>query len=302
MRVGDYIIRQSKLLLENKQQAIFFAIVFSVLPFISWLSVSLVVLITLRKGAKCGFEVMLPALIVHSVPLMMLLPLEDVLINALIAYVPCFLAALTLRRTNSWQITFGVFLIQAMLGFLLIQCCAPDFISNQLNQLKGILSQYQAYQELINSNSEQLGSIILAYLFFGFQLLGIVVSSVISLMFARSIQAKLYVPGGFANEILKFRSGKLSFLVLAAVSLASYYEVPFSVSMLPLLLAYFLISGFNLAFFILARKRQVRVAVLLILLILLKPTFVIFAYIVFGSLDSLINIRLYLPAAARESI
>ena len=69
----------------------------------------------------------------------------------------------------------------------------------------------------------------------------------------------------------------------------------------PLVFCYFLVSGFGLAYFILARKRQVRVVILLFLLILLKPTFVLFAYIIFGSLDSLFNFRLYLPARVRES-
>lgn len=303
MRTGDIIIRQSKALLENKQQAVLLAVLFSVLPFLSWLSVSVVALVTLRKGMQKGFEVMVPALIIHSVPLMMLLSLGDVLVSTLVAYLPSFFAAIVLRKTKSWSMALGVLLIQAMLGFLLIQYNAPNFVSGQMNQVVSLLSQFDAYQQLIaDSNSEQLNSINLAYLLFGFQLLGIIVSSVISLMFARSIQAKLFVPGGFVSEILKFRGGKISFLVLAAVSLAAYNEIPWGITLLPLLLAYFFISGFNLAFFILARKRHVKVFILLLLLILLKPVFVIFAYIVFGSLDSLINIRLYLPAAARESI
>ncbi|BCA95487.1 hypothetical protein TUM19329_18480 [Legionella antarctica] len=301
IRAGNFIIKHSKTLLENKQHAILYAVILSVVPFASWLSVALVILVTLRKGAKSGFEVMLPALVVHSVPLMMLMPLDSALANTLIAYVPCYISALCLRKSMSWQIVFGVFLIQAFIGFLLIQLLAPDLIMAQFNQFKSVLIEYQEYQHLIDSSTDGLSSFVLAQLFFGVQILSVIVSAIISLMFARSIQSKLYMPGGFRDELLGFRSGRLSFLVLLGVSIGSYYEISYAINLLPLVLSYFLTSGFSLAYYILARKNQVRVVILLLLLVLFKPSFVLLAYIVFGSLDSLFNFRLYLPTRVRES-
>ncbi len=301
MRAGDFIIKHSKTLLENKQHAILCAVVLSMLLFASWLSVALVMLITLRKGAKSGFEIMLPAVIMHAVPLIMMVPLESAIMNTLIAYLPCYAAALSLRRTASWPAVFGVFLIQALVCFSAIQLLAPDFIVDQFNQFKSILTEYKEYQHLVSDNADGLSSFILAQLFFGIQILSVIVSAIISLLFARSIQSKLFMPGGFREEVLRFRSGRLSFLVLLGVSIASYYEIPLAINLLPLVLCYFLISGFSLAYYILARKNQVRVAILLFLLILFKPSFVLLAYIVFGSLDSLFNFRLYLPERVRES-
>ncbi|HAT1595100.1 TPA: hypothetical protein I8Y58_000290 [Legionella pneumophila] len=298
---GNFILKQSRAILENKQYAIVCAVVLSIVPFASWLSVALMSLITLRKGEKPGFEVMLPAMIVHSVPLMMLLPLEGALINTLVAYLPCYLAALTLRKTASWPNVFGVFLIQAFIVFLSIQIWIPDFVSGQFNHFKMLLSQFQNYKQLVENSTDGLNNLSLAQLFFGVQILSVITSALISLMFARTIQAKLFMPGGFKQEILEFRGGRFSFLMLIIVSVASYFEVPAAISTLPLLLAYFFLSGFSLAYYILARKWQIRVVILLSLLILLKPFFVLFAYIVFGSLDSLFNFRLYLPARVRES-
>ena len=302
MRAGNFIIKQSKALLENKQQAILFAVVFSILPFASWLSVSLVSLVTLRKGGKAGFDVLLPALVVHSVPLMMLVPWDSALINALMAYVPCFLAALTLRKTMSWQMVFGAFLIQALIGFMLIQIFAPGFVIEQFNQFKHILSQFQEYKQLVENSTDGLNSFVMAQLIFGIQILSVVVSAMISLMFARSIQSKLFLPGGFAKELLAFRCGKLLFLTLVCTSAGFYFDVPVAINLLPITLGYFLMSGFSLAYYILSGKRQVSVAILLFLLILLKPSFVLLAYIVFGAVDSLFNFRLYLPTRVRESI
>ena len=54
---------------------------------------------------------------------------------------------------------------------------------------------------------------------FGIQILSIIVSAMISLMFARSMQAKLFIPDGFRNELMAFRSGRFSFLVFVGILL-----------------------------------------------------------------------------------
>ena len=301
MRVGEFIIKQSNSLLENKQHAILYAVALSIMPFASWISVAIIILVTLRKGAQVGFEVMLPALVVHSVPLMMLVPLDSALINAFITYIPCYLVAVTLRQTSSWQAVFGVFFLQALIGALLIKFLAPDFAMEQLIQLKKILGQYSEYSELGSNGNGGISSVNLAQLFLGIQILSVVVSTTTSLLCARSIQAKLFMPGGLIREIRDFRCGRVALVTLIGISLASYYEVPLGINLLPLVLCYFLLSGFSLVFFILAQKRQVKVGILLFLLIVLKPVFFLFAYIVFGSLDSIFNFRLYLPEKVRES-
>lgn len=196
MSSGNFIIKQSNALLENKQYAVLCAVLFSIMPFASWLSVALVSLITLRKGALRGFEILMPALIIHSVPLMMMLPLESVIVNSLIAFIPCYLAAITLRHTKKWQAVSGIFFLQAFLGFLLVQVLVPDFVVEQFSQFQKIFSQYQDYQSLLGS-SEKLNSFLLAQLFFGIQILSVIASAILSLAFARSIQAKLFMPGGF---------------------------------------------------------------------------------------------------------
>jgi len=298
MRAGDFISRQSNVLLESRRRAIICAVILSILPFASWLSVALVCLVTLRKGAKSGFDVMLPALVVHTVPLMLLVPWVSALINTLITYIPCYLAAISLRKTGKWQVVFGVFLILVSLGCLLIQLLIPELIVYQFNQFKTVLMQYQ---QLVDKGTEGLSTLVLAQLIFGIQILSLIVSAIISLMFARSIQAKLFLPDGFRNELLEFRSGRLSFLVLIGISLASYYEVPWAINILPIILCYFLVSGFALAFYVFARKKKFQVFMVLLLLILLNPPFVLLGYIVFGSLDSMFNFRVYLPARVRES-
>lgn len=300
-RLGTIITNQSMKLLENKQYAILLAVTLSVMPFASWLSVALVALVSLRKGAKAGFEVMLPALVIHSVPLMMMVPVDTAISNTLIAYLPCYISALTLRKTNNWQWVCGILFLQALVACVMIQVFAPELIIDQFNQFKLILAQYQEYQQLISASNGVFNSNLLAQFFFSIQMLSIVVTTAISLLFARSIQSKLFVPGGYTKELLRFRSGKLALVPLIVIAIASYYQNPIAINVLPLALGYFLLSGFSLAYFLLARKQQVKVFILLIMLIMLKPSFVLAAYVLAGSLDSIFNFRLLLPTRLRES-
>jgi hypothetical protein len=300
IRAGNLITKQCRVILESKQQAIVWAIFFSMIPLASWISVALVSLVTLRKGGRLGLDILLPALVIHSVPLMMLIPISSALINTLVTYLPCYFAALSLRKTEKWQVVFGVFAIQAFLGCLLIQFFDSDAIANQLNSLKMVLTQYGGMVDASFFNS--INPLTLAQIFFGVQLLAVVISGLISLMVARSIQAKLFLPGGFKNELTAFRGSRLSFLAFSGVSLMSYYEIPIAINMLPIMLCYFFFSGFGLIYFICFRKQQTRGFILLTLLILLKPALIFSVYIIMGLLDSLFNFRSYLPKGVRESI
>lgn len=298
-RAGSFIKEQCEAILEKKQRAVFCAALFSVMPFLTWASVALICLVTLRKGARSGFDLLLPALVIHSVPLMLLIPLSGALINTLITYLPCYFAALCLRNTQSWQLVMGMYLLQALLGCILIHFLAPNFIETQFSQFKILFAHYQ---ELIDSSLDGLNSSILAQLFFGIQLLSVGISSVLSLIVARGMQAKLFLPGGFKKEVVAFRCGRLSLLVLLGVSIASYYEISIALNVLPLVLCYFLIAGFSLTYFIFSNKKQVRMFIVFMLLILLKPMFIVFLYIILGSLDSLVNFRSYLLPKVGESI
>lgn len=300
MRFGELITKQSNLLLQNKRHASACAALFALLPLASWLSVALVALVALRKGAKAGFEVLLPALVFHAIPMIMMVPLDGALLNTAITYLPCYFAALILRQTASWQLVFGFMFFLALVVSVLIQSVVPDFAMNQLNQLNTLLSQHQDYSAFMAAQNDALSPAVMAQLFLGIQMLGAMVFTTLSLLCARALQAKLFIPGGFIKEVKAFRSGKLSLAVLIAIALAAYYEMAFGINLLPLVLSYFLLSGFCLVFLVLAQRGQRKVTFLLVLLILLKPAFVLFAYIVFGSLDSLFNFRVYLPKRVRE--
>ena len=67
-----------------------------------------------------------------------------------------------------------------------------------------------------------------------------------------------------------------------------------AMNLLPLLMMYFLLSGLSLGLTILASKKSLYAFVMLLLPLILLPYVMFPAYMVFGSLDSLFNFRLYL--------
>jgi hypothetical protein len=302
MHLSELVLKQSKKILDNKRYAIFCAVLLSVLPFAAWISVALVAFVTLRKGAKLGVEVLIPCLVVHSVPLMMFLPVESALVNTIIAFVPCYVSAICLRKTGRWQSVGGVLFFLALSGFLSMQFVAPDFAVNQLVHFKKVLSQYQEYQAIIEASTQGLSELDLAQFFFGLQIFSLLVSSLSSLIFARAIQAKLFVPGGLKSELSDFRGGKLSLTLFLGVALLAFNKCQFAISLLPLTLSYFVMAGFNLIYFIFARKWHVKLVILFFLLLVLQPIVMLFAFMLIGLLDSLFNFRLYLPGRARESL
>lgn len=297
--MGNLILKQSKLMLEHKQQALWLAMVLSVVPFVSWLSVAIVALITLRKGARQGFEIMLPALVVHLIPLMMLVQWDSAVVNTVLEYLPCYAAALVLRQTAKWQYVFGAFVLQSLVCFALIQLFVPEFPAEQYQQFQELFAEYQ---DIIRTASEGINVTTLEQLLVGLQLVGIMASSLFSLSFARSIQSKLFLPGGFSEELAAFRCGKWSLLLLVAVSVASYYGLALGLCLLPLTASCFFLSGVNLLVNISGKRKQMTLMTLLALLLFTRPMLILLAFIVIGSLDSIFNFRIYLRNTERKTI
>jgi hypothetical protein len=301
MRAGDFLSQQITSLLASKRQTLVFAILLALLPFGAWLSVALVALVTLRKGAKLGFELLVPAAVMHMLPFVMFVPASSALVNTLITYIPCYLAAVMLRRTASWQVVSGLFLGLSLATAVLVQCFMPQFIVAQFAAFKSLIAEYPGYQQWMESGSDVLQASNWSELFFGFQIVSLSFSAILSLLCARGMQAKLFNPGGFKQEMLAFRSAKPALLVLIASLIAAYYGLTLAWNILPLVLCYFVISGFALAYCLLAGKRQGSVFALLVILLLLKPSLVLLAYVIFGSLDSVFNFRVYLPQRVSKS-
>src|SRR5690348_4071722 len=133
--MSNFLQRQGSLILKNKPYAYFLTALLALLPFANWLSLSVIALVTLRKGSFEGFKILLIGLCLamimssHS----HILPFE---LPALLAtFVFCFLGALALRASASWTMLIaGLFGLG--LGLIaLVHCLAASSILLEFDAL-----------------------------------------------------------------------------------------------------------------------------------------------------------------------
>lgn len=302
--LSEFTRKQGQFLLNNKWYALLHTTFLAVLPYTTWLSVAVIALITLRKGNGEGRIVLGSAMAAHFAISLFSMPAATSLINTGLIFFPCYCAAIMLRKSASWQAVAGVFLLQVIIAIMLIQVLLPDFIMAQYQYLHTLVQRMQnesALIEFLNDKNEFNQRMFANYLL-GIQAAGIVFSASISLMLARSVQAKLYNSGGFTREMLSFRGNKIGLLLLVGMLVAANLGSEIAVNILPVLIFYFLFAGMSLGLNVLAQKKPFRAFLVLTTPLLLLPFVMLPVYVIFGSLDSLFNFRLYLPKNADKRI
>ncbi len=306
IRSAEFLVNQTKALLDNRLHALLAVALLTVMPLTSWLAAALIALMTLRKGEQAGMQAFIVALTLSSALLLKVVPVPVAFGQSLVDFAPCFLAAIVLRKTGSWRLVCGSIAIQAALTAWLVQVLAPDFISGLFLKFKTALLEFDnigKMQALFSAFKDtQAEQTALDHLFFSGMITSVAILSLMSLLFARFVQAKCFNPGGFRKEMMGFRGGRLAFFILPGLYLAAYNQIYLAIDILPLIFLYFLAAGFALAFFMLAEKKLSGVMMLSLISLLIKPIIMFPVYIIFGSLDSLFNFRVYLLAKARKSV
>lgn len=299
-----FIANQGKYLLDNKWHALVHATVLAVLPYTAWLSVAIIALITLRKGWRAGLELLTPVLLIYFAVSMIQVHATFALINSLLTFLPCFIAACLLRATVSWQVVMWGFLLQSLIALVLVQVLYPDFVIAQYYYLQAIVKEVQSDNALtvLFSNASEINQKMLASYFLGLQAVGIIFTACLSLMIARAIQSHLFCRGGLRQELQLFRGDKFALLLMLLVLFAAYQHNHIAVSILPLVALYFLFAGLSLSFNVLARKRPMGSCILIISALVLLPFIMLPVYVIFGSLDSLFNFRIYLANDAGKTV
>ena len=302
--LSGFIRKQGQLLLDNNRHAMLHAIALALLPFTASLSVVIIAFVTLRKGWRDGGWLLVPVIMVtFALSLLSSTPAIS-LVNALLTFLPCYLAACVLRLTTSWGAVARIFFLQVVVTVLLLQLFMPDFIMAQYLYFEAVLREVQTENvllEFINDKSGLNQSIIANYLL-GLQAVGVVFSAGFSLMFARSVQSQLFCPGGFKQEMLAFRADRIGLVLFAVLLVAAGQHSVLAMSLVPILMSYFLLAGLSLSFTVLAKQKSRYTGVLLIAALILLQFIMLPVYVIFGSLDSLFNFRLYLPTKAGKTI
>lgn len=294
LRIREVMQKQMHLYMSNLQYSLMYTLLLAVIPHTSWLAVTGVSLLTLRKGVQRGLLTLLPVAVVYCALAMKSLSYLGALLNTVALFVPCFLGALLLRMTSTWQSVAGLFFILIASIAILIQNFAPDIVLAQFMYLQSILQSSQpdavivkVLQELSTSNQPVIASYV-----FGLQLLSVFLSASIALIFARAIQSRLYNVGGFKIEALGFRACKLSLLILLALLMVISRDNFIAMMLLPAVIMYFLLAGLSISATYVDKKNS-KFLFLLFLPIVLLPLFSVPFYCCLGLFDSLFSLRFH---------
>lgn len=299
IHVNGFIVRQGQRLLHNKRYAMLLAVLLATIPYTAWMSLAVISLVTLKKGWREGALLLMPALTAYLACMLASNATQVAIVDSLLTFIPCYLAACVLGMTVSWRAVASMFFLLAAFCAIILQIWVPEFITAQYQYIMVALREVHpdVLSKLVNDTSGQ-NQQMLANFLLGLQFVSLFFSAVSPLLLARSLQSQLFWPGEFQREMLMFRGNKIGVLMLVIMLIAVTQSKIIAMNLLPLLIAYFLLAGLSLSVHILARKKMGGALLLLLIPLFLVPFVMLPVYVILGSLDSLFNLRLYLPSRA----
>jgi hypothetical protein len=234
--------RIAELIMSSRQHAIMLALLFSIIPLVSWVSVVILCLVTLRKGAREGFWLLawlaLPTIVMGVIGYP-----ELALTNLLFNMVYAFCLALVLRYSMSWSLVIEVGAVLGLVGVVAFHLVIGDtqafwwsliqsnFVKySQAMQLKVTLAEVKPY---LYHQVRYLTGINAAFY---------LLSALLNIALARGLQAMLYNPGGLRQELYNVRLSRLALggfvlvFALYLLNVSAAYDA-LVVAALPLVLA-----------------------------------------------------------------
>ncbi len=296
-RLSNFIQKQGTLLLTNRRYALLSAVLLSIAPHTMWLSLAIVALVILRKGIQIGTMFLMPVAISYLSMSLMAYTVNGAVINTLLTFLPCYVAACALYLTTSWRAVAAALFLQVLFMVLLVQFVFPEFIQAQYMYLQALIRESRPDNALLSllQDASILKQTLFANYLFGIQVVMVVLSTLLPLLLARSVQSQLFYPGAFRQEILSFRGNKVGLLLWVAVFVAAMQQNTIAINILPLFLVYSVLAGLSLCANTLANKKTKGVFFIVLTPLVLLPFVAGPLYIVVAALDSVFNFRLYTP-------
>lgn len=193
-------------LMKGRSEATILAMLTAAIPFLGWLSLVILCLVTLRKGMREGLFVLLWAIIpammgsyfIGSAAGSMAFVLET-----LITYITLWGVSGLLRTSSSWTYVLEVSAAFAISLIVFFHLRVPDLDTFYLNYL---LEIYQN-SSMDHSNDLLIKEYLqyLVYFLLGTETTLYMIQNLIFLLIARWVQAILYNPKGLSNELKLIR-------------------------------------------------------------------------------------------------
>jgi hypothetical protein len=278
-----------------------FAALALVFPPLMLLSGAALMLVTARLGVGSGLALLgLSTLASLALSQLVTGQLWAGLLFSLLQWAPAFVLALILRYTVSLDRTLLSAVALGLAGLALLYLWGPDLTPYWREIVEDYLRPALEQAELPAENLDQtLAKVV--QLMSGAVIASMLVSHTLSLLLARWWQSLLYKPGGFREEFLGLRLGRvaaaLSLLLFAGALLS---QSPAMTALAIVALVMFLFQGLAIVHNLSARTANPMLwligAYVLLMLALPQMTAALSAM---GVLDNFVDIRSRLPAPPR---
>ena len=278
-------------LMRSRRNAGILAFVFALLPFLNWLSVVIMALVTLRKGAKEGLLILICVLL----PIGVLAVISGnfvIVYNLLVMAIIVWLLATVLHYTHHWSVVLLVGIGLGIVGIVAIHGYI-DNINLWWQQRMLVYLQQVGADTHVNTVQQKQMILHLSKIATGIQAAILLAINLLWLLLARYWQAVLYNPGALHSELHAIRMPRWSSMILILIGLVAVLtQLPLVIDLLPLLLLAFVLAGLSLIHFIVAlRQLHWGWLVFFYLVLIFALPYVGMALIVLALADSLLNLR-----------
>lgn len=235
----EYVMR-------GRKQAILMIVLFNLIPFLGWLSDVIVALVTLRKGAKEGFLVLMWA-VLPSIVFAVIGHPQFWFYNVVGGSLMVYLSAITLRNTNSWATVLCYAMLLGIVGVIAVHIYNPDIAADWAKQLSNYVQWLKGqWSTTLDFKRMETAVPLFAKFGTGLQIIFILVSDLVSLLVARWGQSLLYNPNALQPELLNIRLGYIAIGTLVLLVLGSTSGIAVAIDSMPLVLMSFSLAGLSL--------------------------------------------------------
>jgi hypothetical protein len=277
--------------------ALFSALALILPPFI-YIASGVISLTTLRMGPREGLKVVSASTVILFLVTGLLL--NDFSASGLVlvsSWLPILGVAMVLGYTRSFAKALlaaagvGVLFV---VGVYVVLSDPQMWWLNMMTPFMDMLSQQEGWQ--LDSSQTQTLMASLSSMMTGLIAAGLTLNMVLGLIIGRSWQAKLYNPGGFAEEFYQIKLGKQVALISVLIVAISMSPIGDSLNIvrecLPVILALFAIQGLSVVHAIVnqRQKRSFWIVGVYILLIVMMPQMVALLAVI-GVLEQWLNFR-----------
>ncbi len=193
----------AEFVMAGRRQAVLAIVLLGLPPLVNFLTPALVAMVGMRKGMTAGSTMLLWALL----PMGFWLLMGDAF--PLLLLFGVFVLAAVLRATESWQ--------RVLLAGIGVGAMFEFYLRAQPVVLDLVFEQLELYVRINNPEGvrlDELREVMTTFLAAFYMVLAVAL-----LMLGRSMQARLYNPGGFRREFHSLRIGQTATLALVGLTL-----------------------------------------------------------------------------------